>query len=60
MFPNYHVNFYSCYFLTRKLTPGIQEVSSQPVYLPDGMVQMVWTVSVDLLPGELVHFVVQI
>ena len=43
MFPNCHVNFHSCYFMTRKLTPGIQEVSSQPVYLPDGMVQMVWT-----------------
>ena len=43
MFQNCHVNFHSCYFMTRKLTPGIQEVNSQPVYLPDGMVQIVWT-----------------
>ena len=45
MFPNCHVNFHSCYFMTRKLTPGIQEVNSQPVYLPDGMVQMVHSFS---------------
>ena len=29
--------------MTRNLTPGIQEVNGQPVYLHDGMVQMVWT-----------------
>ena len=43
MFPNCHVNFHSYYFMTRNLTPGIQEVNGQPVYLRDGMVQMVWT-----------------